>query len=173
MRETVRYTYSAPKGTAPGAVFAHARTPEGHDAAVGALTFHPPMAWVDVDEEAGTMISTAQARITEAAVAKPLQRTGVGSEMYRVAERELGAPIGHSGTLSPAGYAFAKSVGGHIPPSVNGPTTPEREPLWSSMVVSAALKDHRNRRPVPGAPKPSLGPQFQHEPEGEQLELPF
>ena len=163
MRETVRYTYAKPKGTSSGAVFAHATTPEGNDVTVGSLAFLPPMAWVDVDEDAGTMISTSQARIVDAAVSSNLQGQGIGSEMYRVAQRELNAPLGHSASLSASGYRFAKSVGGDIPKSAQGgPTFAGYNP---GPVIREVLKDHPyGRRMVPGAPKPPAqamnSPQF-------------
>jgi hypothetical protein len=121
------------------------------------------MAWADLDEDAGTLVSTSMARIVDAGVDPSYQRLGIGSEMHRIASRELGTPLAHSGQLSPAGHAFAKATGGHIPDSAqDAPTDEAHDTYYPSSVASAALEDTRGRRrPVAGAPKVALsGQQF-------------
>ena len=127
----------------------------GGTSVAGALIFHGPKAWVDVDEEAGTMISTSQARIVDAGVDMSYQRQGIGSEMHRIAQREMGPGItlGHSGSLSPAGYAFARSTGGDIPKSAQkGPTIEARGDTYPSVVARHANEDATHPRRVDGSP---------------------
>lgn len=179
MRPPLRFTYSSPGGGyGPlGTVRAHMEDEEGRSSIVGAMTFHGPTAWADVDEEAGTMISTAQARIVDAGVAEPFQRMGIGSEMHRIASREMGPGItlGHSGSLSPEGHAFAKATGGDIPRSAQkGPTIEERGPYYPSFVASSADEiavwnpSQRRVEGSPPPPSPSPGPRTRR---SKQLEL--
>ena len=138
MRPPLRYTYT-PAGHFGQLGAVRALTEEG--ATAGAITFHGPEAWVDVDEEAGTMISTALPRISNAAVLPQYRRMGVGSELHRIASREMGPNfvLAHSGSLSPAGHAFAKATGGDIPRSArSAPTAAERGERYTSVVMSDA-----------------------------------
>lgn len=43
------------------------------------------------------------------------RRQGIAAEMYRRASEIAGKPLGHSEERTPAGDAFARSVGGHLP----------------------------------------------------------
>lgn len=187
MRDTVRYTYSKPGKSAQGAVFAHATFsddfpfPREVDTTVGVLSFHPPMAFVDIDDGfyasdselpyQGSMISTAQARIANAGVSESMQGQGIGSEMYRIAQRELNSPLGHSGSLTSAGHRFAKSVGGHIPDMAKDAPT-MRHGIDPGVLISLELKDHRGKqRPVPGSPRPEPAQHRTLSPQFEQLSL--
>jgi hypothetical protein len=160
-----------------GAVRALMEDEDGRWSTVGALTFQAPEAWEDIDEHAGTMVSTAQARIVQAGVAEDYQHMGIGSELHRIASRELGPGItlAHSGSLTPAGHAFAKSTGGHIPrDAVKGPTLTDRGRGYPSLVASDAwsIAKAGRTRPVEPSPAPAPGPRTRRpKPQYEQLRL--
>lgn len=118
-----------------GAVVAHS-----NGVPVGALTFKPGYTYPDLDLDAGTMFSSEPTKIGDVSVHPDHQRQGIASDMYKIASQEYG-PIEHSSAISPAGLAFAKSVGGHIPESAReGATNEERGENYHKLVMNEATK---------------------------------
>jgi hypothetical protein len=179
MRPPIRFSYT-PAGHFGnlGAVRAHAQDNAGNWNPVGSITFHGPAAWADIDETAGTMVSTALPRITAASVERPYQRMGIGSELHRIASREIGPGfvLAHSGALSRAGYAFAKATGGHIPKSAR-PTDREHGDFYASLVAADAREiaeegaQSGRTRFVEGSPAPPPKERRRRQRKPEQLTL--
>lgn len=61
-------------------------------------------------------------QISVAFVSPDAQGTGVGRTMYNLLARHIGYAPSHDDSLSPEGFAFAKSVGGYVP--VSSPNFP-------------------------------------------------
>jgi hypothetical protein len=95
---------------------------------------------------------------------------GIGTHMWRQAQQATGGTIHHSPDRTDAGDAFARSVGGTIPPRsdwrplpelepvAGGPVAPQQRPEPQSPALPAAARPVIEGRPVPAAPAaPAIG----------------
>jgi hypothetical protein len=64
----------------------------------------------------GTLTWLKDGRIGDIHVTASAQGKGIGSEMWRQAQQATGGKLRHHANRTDAGEAFARKVGGHIPP---------------------------------------------------------
>ena len=77
----------------------------------GYITWRPHYRETDTDDDA-----PRYQRVAEVSVHPDYRNRGLATELYRRAAGMIGGPLDHSRERTPDGEAFARRVGGYLPP---------------------------------------------------------